>query len=221
MLKLATLVYVRRPGQTLMLHRVKKAGDMHRGKWNGLGGKFEPGESPEACAIREVHEEAGLTLRNPELRGLLTFPQFRPAEDWYAFVFVARNFSGELIDSPEGTLAWIDDDTLLDLPLWPGDRVFIPWLDQERFFSGRFFYADGDLIAHEVAFYPLDPAESAHNDLNGAGNVSHVQPEPAAQHVGYTAEDDTYCWVCGTPVIKHNCKITCTVCGFRRDCSDP
>ena len=221
MLKLATLVYVRRPGQTLMLHRVKKAGDMHRGKWNGLGGKFEPGESPEACAIREVHEEAGLTLRNPELRGLLTFPQFRPDEDWYAFVFVARHFSGELIDSPEGTLAWIDDDTLLDLPLWPGDRVFIPWLDQERFFSGRFFYTDGDLIAHEVAFYPLDPAESAHDDLSGARNVSHVRPELAAQQVGYTAEDDTYCWMCGAPVIKHNCKITCTVCGFRRDCSDP
>lgn len=218
MLKLATLVYVRRPGQTLMLHRVKKAGDMHRGKWNGLGGKFEPGESPEACAIREVYEEAGLTIRNPELRGLLTFPQFRPDEDWYAFVFVARDFNGELIDSPEGTLAWIDDAVLLDLPLWPGDRVFIPWLDQDRFFSGRFFYADGDLIAHEVVFYPLDPADLPDDH---AATVATTPETPVTAPLGYTPDDDTYCWVCGSPVTKHNCKITCTVCGFRRDCSDP
>ena len=218
MLKLATLVYVRRPGQTLMLHRVKKAGDIHRGKWNGLGGKFEPGESPEACAIREVREEADLTIRNPELRGLLTFPQFRPDEDWYAFVFVTRDFSGALIDAPEGELAWIDDERLLDLPLWPGDRVFIPWLDQERFFSGRFFYENGDLIAHEAVFYPLDTPEPAGPYVDGHAPVAEA---PAAVPLGYTAEDDTYCWVCGAPVTKHNCKITCTVCGFRRDCSDP
>jgi len=211
MLKLATLVYIRRPGQTLMLHRIKKVGDIHRGKWNGLGGKFEPGESPEACAIREVREESGLTISNPELRGFLTFPPFRPGEDWYAFVYVARNFSGTLIDSAEGELAWIDDEQLLDLPLWPGDRVFLPWLEQDRFFSGRFFYENGNLIAHEVVFYPLDPAGLATQHVSRRANSSDAAG----------SADDTSCWVCGAAVIKHHCKIICIVCGFRRDCSDP
>ncbi|MEZ4719172.1 MAG: NUDIX domain-containing protein [Caldilineaceae bacterium] len=75
-----------------MLLRNKKANDMHAGKWNGLGGKFEPGETPEDCAIREIQEESGLTVRNPALRGILTFPGFDGEEDWYAFVFVANTF---------------------------------------------------------------------------------------------------------------------------------
>ena len=124
--QLATLCYVRRNRQTLMLHRNKKANDMHEGKWNGLGGKFDPGETPEACAIREIYEESGLIVRNPALQGILTFPAFNDDIDWYAFVFVAREFSGELIESPEGDLAWIDDAALLDLPLWPGDRPAVP-----------------------------------------------------------------------------------------------
>ena len=65
-MKLATLCYIKRDDQTLMLHRIKKANDMHEGKWNGLGGKFEPGETPEACAIREIYEESGLRVRNPD-----------------------------------------------------------------------------------------------------------------------------------------------------------
>jgi 8-oxo-dGTP diphosphatase len=152
-MKLATLCYLKANGKTLMMHRIKKQQDMHAGKWNGLGGKFLPGETPEQCAIREVQEESGLTLINPLLRGILTFPAFSADEDWYCFLFVGREFSGQLIDSNEGVLAWIDDDKLLDLNLWPGDRIFIPWLDQPAFFSGQFVYRDGVLQEHHVVFY--------------------------------------------------------------------
>jgi 8-oxo-dGTP diphosphatase len=152
-MKLATLCYVRRDGQTLMLLRNKKANDIHEGKWNGLGGKFEPGETPEACAIREIYEESGLTVRNPELRGILTFPAFDGQEDWYAFVFVACDFEGELIDSLEGELHWIDDDRVLDLNLWEGDRHFIQWLDKPGFFSGRFDYVDGALMGYDLVVH--------------------------------------------------------------------
>jgi 8-oxo-dGTP diphosphatase len=58
-------------------HRNKKVNDIHKGKWNGLGGKFEPGETPEECVRREVLEESGLTIQNPRLHGLLMFPNFR------------------------------------------------------------------------------------------------------------------------------------------------
>ena len=152
-LKLATLCYVRRAGQTLMIHRTKKENDMHQGKWNGLGGKFEPGETPEECARREILEESGLLVGKLTLKGLLTFPGFANDEDWYAFVFVANEFEGELIDSPEGSLQWIDNAQLLDLDLWEGDRIFLKWLDQPGFFSGKFIYKDGQFVDHQVVYY--------------------------------------------------------------------
>jgi 8-oxo-dGTP diphosphatase len=151
--KLATLCYLRHAGQTLMIHRVKKANDMHQGKWNGLGGKLEPGETPEECARREITEESGLRVGNLQLKGLLTFPAFANEEDWYAFVFVADEFEGKLIDSPEGVLQWIDDSELMDLDLWAGDRIFLEWLDRPGFFSGKFIYQDGVFIDYEVNFY--------------------------------------------------------------------
>lgn len=152
-MKLATLCYVRGDGQTLMIHRVKKANDMHAGKWNGLGGKLIPGETPEECAIREVYEESGLTVWDPLLKGFLTFPQFANGEDWYAFIFVCEHFEGELIDSPEGNLRWVDDSKLLRLNLWEGDAIFLPWLDRPGFFSGKFVYQGGRLVSHTVVFH--------------------------------------------------------------------
>lgn len=153
MTKLATLVYLKQNGQTLMLHRNKKAGDIHAGKWNGLGGKLEAGESPEACAVREVREESGLTIIAPRWRGLLLFADFK-GEDWYVWVFTADTFSGALTDSTEGSLQWIPDAALASLPLWPSDRIFFPWLQGEKIFSARFQYHDEQMLGHEVHFYP-------------------------------------------------------------------
>ena len=150
---LATLCYIKQQGQTLMVHRDKKPNDMHLGKWNGLGGKFEPGESPEECVIREVREESGLEVRNPKLHGLLMFPNFK-GDDWYVFVFTAREFSGELVDdSPEGKLEWIPDEKLASLNLWESDQVFFPWLESDRFFSAKFIYAGDEMKNYEVHFH--------------------------------------------------------------------
>lgn len=243
-MKLATLVYVRAGGQTLMLHRIKKAQDIHEGKWNGLGGKLEQGETPEACAIREVYEESGLTIRNPEWRGLLTFPLFARDEDWYAFVYVAREFSGALIDSPEGRLAWIPDGTIASLPLWPGDRIFLPWLDLPVTFSGCFryvegvladwsatFYAEGGVVVGEQAgqgaapparpFWLGEPAAEAEYALPPDPAPEPALAPPAEPVYRYSAREDGYCWLCGAPTEKRQCKIICRTCGFTRDCSDP
>src|SRR5690606_7843453 len=134
------LVYVRSGGSTLMLHRIRKANDMHAGKWVGLGGKLEPGESPEVCAMREVLEESGLTIRKPVLRGVLTFPEFTSTDDWLTFVFEAREYAGELIDSNEGVLEWVNDARVTDLPMWQGDYLFLRWLGREGIFSGRLWH---------------------------------------------------------------------------------
>jgi 8-oxo-dGTP diphosphatase len=152
-MKLATLCYLRRDNQTLMMHRVKKKNDIHQDKWNGLGGKFNPGESPEECVVREIEEESGFIIKNPDLKGVLTFPEFSPGDDWYVFVFVATDFDGQMIDSNEGNLEWIDNDQLLNLNLWEGDRHFIKLLDQDVFFSGKFYYKDGKLLEHKLIIH--------------------------------------------------------------------
>ncbi len=152
-MKLATLCYVRHQGKTLMMHRIKRAGDMHYGKWNGLGGKLHPGETPEECVVREVREESGLELAQPALKGFITFPAFDQYEDWYVFVFVARSFVGSLIECQEGRLEWIDDAELPKLDLWEGDQVFLPWLDGNKVFSAKISYDKGRFTGHQVAFY--------------------------------------------------------------------
>ena len=129
---------------------------MHLGKWNGLGGKLEPGETPEECAQREILEESGLAVKNLIWKGLITFPGFANEEDWYTFIFVSDDFEGQLIDSPEGDLEWIDDVELNNLNLWDGDRIFLEWLDRPGLFSAKFVYKDGNFVDYNVLFYPID-----------------------------------------------------------------
>ena len=152
-MKIGTLCYIKKNNKTLMLHRVKKENDMHKNKWNGLGGKLIPGESPEECVIREIKEESGLNIKTPSLKGIITFPKFDNIEDWLVFVFIANKFSGDLIDSDEGNLKWIDDSDLLNLNMWDGDRIFIPWLSKNELFSAKFYYSNNNYIKHEVIFY--------------------------------------------------------------------
>jgi 8-oxo-dGTP diphosphatase len=150
---LATLYYVKNSGSTLMLHRLKRRNDIHLGKWNGLGGKFEAGESPEECIIREVREESGLEIESPHLCGILMFPAFK-GDDWYVFVFTAQKFHGELKENEEGYLKWIPDDELESLPLWPSDHIFLPWIKQGRLFSAKFVYEGDEMKDFKVTFHP-------------------------------------------------------------------
>lgn len=149
-MKLGTLCYIEKDNKTLMLHRVKKKDDIHEGNWIGLGGKIENGESPEECVIREVEEESGLIIKNPQLRGLLTFPKFARDEDWYVFLYTASEFEGELIQSNEGNLKWIDNEKLLDLKMSEGDKFFLDWLRKYGMFSAKFVYKDRKLVGYEM-----------------------------------------------------------------------
>jgi 8-oxo-dGTP diphosphatase len=154
-MKLATLCYVmdKKNNKTLMIHRVKKKDDYHQGKWNGLGGKFDKGESPEDCAIREVYEESGLKIKNPRMHGFITFPNFDGVYDWYVFIFTSDEFEGNIIDSKEGNLEWIPNNKLMNLNLWDGDKIFMEWLFQKKFFSAKFNYHEGKFVDYTVIFY--------------------------------------------------------------------
>ena len=109
-----TLCYIEKDGRTLMIHRIKKKNDMNRDKWLGVGGKFEPGESPEECMLREVREETGLTLTSWAYRGIVTFVSGDYCE--YMHLFTADAFEGTLRDCDEGALEWVETDKLTALP---------------------------------------------------------------------------------------------------------
>ncbi|MCY6356431.1 NUDIX hydrolase [Clostridium sp. ZS2-4] len=153
-MKLGTLCYIEKDNKILLLHRVKKKNDIHEGKWIGVGGKVEQGETPEECVIREVKEETGLTIEKPALRGVMTFPKFKDDEDWYVFLFAAYEAEGELIECSEGNLKWIEKSKVLDMPTWEGDKIFVKWiLENRNFFSAKFIYENSELINHDVVFY--------------------------------------------------------------------
>ena len=126
---------------------------MHEGKWNGLAGKLESGESPEDCVIREVYEESGLTIKNPTLRGIMTFPKFDDIDDWLVFLYTANEFKGILIESDEGDLKWINNNEILNLNLWDGDKIYLAWLKQDKFFSAKFIYKNRELKDYSVTLY--------------------------------------------------------------------
>lgn len=120
-----TLGYLQRDGQVLMLYRNKKKNDGSRGKWLGVGGKIEPGETPEECIRREVKEETGYVLEEATYRGKVYFYS-DTWEDEVMYLFTSGHFSGEMTeDCPEGTLQWIPAENILELNLWEGDRLFL------------------------------------------------------------------------------------------------
>ena len=126
--RLTTLCYIRHEGKVLMLYRNKKENDLNEGKWVGVGGKFEPGETPDECLLREVREETGLTLTGFQLHGVVTFI----SDEWddeYMFLYSADRFTGCLRDDcPEGMLRWVPQEEVMGLPMWEGDRYFLPRL---------------------------------------------------------------------------------------------
>ena len=148
-MKNTSLCYIERDGQYLMLHRIKKAHDENRDKWIGIGGKFEPGESPEDCVLREVREETGLRLTQVRYCGIITFVSDRWQTE-YMHLFHATGFTGALRECDEGQLEWIAIDRLLALPQWAGDRIFLDLMQKNvPFFSLKLRY-EGETLAEAV-----------------------------------------------------------------------
>lgn len=144
-----TLCYISRGSEYLMLHRVKKQNDVNRDKWIGIGGKFEPDESPDECLLREAKEETGLTLTSWRYRGIVTFVN-TVCESEYMHLFTADDYEGEIKQCDEDVLEWIDRKRLYDLTLWEGDRIFLKLLEtDEPFFSLKLCY-DGDELKSAV-----------------------------------------------------------------------
>ncbi|QRN98336.1 8-oxo-dGTP diphosphatase [Archangium violaceum] len=150
---LGTLGYVMSPDGTkvLLIHRNARANDAHLGKYNGLGGKMEPGEDVVSCMRREIREEAGIECTQLRLRGTINWPGFGPkGEDWLGFIFLIDRFEGTPFErNVEGTLSWVPVKDIMTLPLWDGDRHFLPLVfdDDPRAFHGVMPYSNGHAVS--------------------------------------------------------------------------
>ena len=152
---ITTLCYIEKDDCYLMLHRVKKAVDINKDKWIGIGGHLEEGESPEECLVRETREETGLELTDYSLRGVITFvTDSYPTE--YMFLYTAAGFSGTLLSCDEGDLEWVPIKEVEKLPIWEGDKVFLRLLrEQEEFFSLKLRYEGEKLVETKLNGQPV------------------------------------------------------------------
>ena len=148
-----TLCYIERGDEYLFLHRVKKEKDVNAGKYIGVGGHIEPGESPTACMKREILEETGLRVKKYAYLGKIDFlNDLYPPERMYLYKVTA--FEGELSPCDEGDLVWVKKNVMMNLNLWEGDRIFLPLLESE---NGKPFQLDlhysGDVLVTSVGPY--------------------------------------------------------------------
>ena len=149
---LATLGYVLSTDRkrVLMIHRNARGDDHHWGKYNGLGGKLEANEDVAGGMRREIYEEAGIDCLEMTLRGTISWPGFgKNGEDWFGFLFLITRYDGTPFErNPEGALEWIDVVKIHDLPMWEGDRQFLPLIfdDDTRPFHGVMPYRDGRML---------------------------------------------------------------------------
>ena len=184
-----SLVYLERDGKYLILHRTKKEHDENGDKWIGVGGKFEPGETPDQCALREVKEETGLTMSDFRLRGLIIFV----SDVWgleYMYLYTATKWRGKLIDCDEGELVWLDKRELLKKNLWEGDKLFLKALDERaEFFMMKFRY-EGERLVEVVdsrGLVPISPARLSGASQRAARREDYLRRTCAANRLWFGA----------------------------------
>ena len=190
--KLTTLCYIEKDNKYLMLHRIKKENDINHDKWIGVGGKFEWGESPEECMLREVWEETGYTLTSWQYRGIITFVLGEDTVE-YMSLFTADGFEGIPIDCNEGVLEWVEKDEIPELNLWEGDRIFFRLLEEQKeFFSLKLVYNKQDILEQAV----LDGKELELFDiLNPDGSKTGIVRERVVAHREGSLHATVHMWI--------------------------
>ena len=146
---ITTLVYLKRNNQTLLLYRNKKEKDINQGKWIGVGGKLKNGESPYECAVRETYEETGYRIHSARFVGMVSFPGLYYGEDELMFIYTSSHFSGELHETNEGELHWVNDEEVGTLPTWEADHHYLSWPNDDKAHEAKVVYQNDHLVSYE------------------------------------------------------------------------
>ena len=125
-------------GEVLLQHKGRGFGV---GKWNGPGGKVEPGETSEQAVIREIKEETGLDIIKPEKMAELEY-YYDGHEDWnnLTHAYLAKNFSGRMQASDEGELKWFKFNELPFSEMWGDDPHWLPKILAGEFMKMKFYF---------------------------------------------------------------------------------
>ena len=142
----ATLVFVGRGDEILLIN--KKTG-LGKGKVNGPGGKVDPGETPEVCAVRECQEELGITVSNLEYCGQHRF-QFVDGYSIHVWVYRTREFEGEPTESREARPLWVPMDDIPYDEMWEDDCLWLPMLLRGERFQTRWIFDGHSMLDYEI-----------------------------------------------------------------------
>ena len=148
----ATLVFVMRDGEILLID--KKTG-LGKGKVNGPGGKVDPGETVEQCAIRECREELSIEVSELEHLGEHKF-QFTNGYSIHCWVYRTTSFQGEATESPEAAPLWTGMDAISYDRMWEDDRIWLPMVIDGQAFTARWIFDEDAMLD-----YQLDRVETA------------------------------------------------------------
>ena len=148
---LATLLFII-DGDNILLIRKKRG--LGAGKINGPGGKLDPGETLEQCAVREVQEEVGVTPIDPRSAGELRF-QFTDGYSIHVHVFIAKAHTGRLIETDEAAPIWFDKNTIPYNEMWADDKIWLPRVLQGESVWGKFIFREDVILDHIVHFNAL------------------------------------------------------------------
>jgi 8-oxo-dGTP diphosphatase len=133
-----TLLFLRRDTEILLA--MKKRG-FGVGKWNGVGGKVEEGESYEQAAIRECQEEIGVTPKSLKACGELYFKDL-PDVEHYCHIYVTTNWEGTPHETEEMSPHWYAEIEIPYDAMWPDDRLWVPLMLAGKPFKGSITIED-------------------------------------------------------------------------------